>query len=112
MTTQVKDAAATLLMVWNTLQAKLANAVRPDELLMTPDEVAAYTGVSVQALAMLRYRDKGPKCLHPTPRVVRYRKGDVDAWMDAGQAEVVSPDDERLKDTAHVTYVTERAAKG
>ncbi len=51
MTAQVKDVAASLLVVWNTLQAKLSTAVNPDDLLMTPEEVAAYTGMSVQALA-------------------------------------------------------------
>ena len=111
MTAHVKDAAASLLMVWNTLQAKLQTAVKPDELLMSPEEVSAYTGVSVQALAMLRYRHKGPKCLRPSQRVVRYRKRDVDAWIDAGEIDVVTADDERLQDTAHVTIVPD-GAKG
>ena len=86
MTAQVKDVAASLLVVWNTLQAKLQTAVNPDDLLMTPEEVSAYTGVSVQALAMLRYRGKGPKCLRPSQRVIRYRKHDVDTWVN-GQEE-------------------------
>lgn len=103
MTAHVKDAAATLLMVWNTLQAKLASAVRPDELLMTPDEVAAYTGLTVQALAMMRHRGKGPSYSRPSSRMTMYRKGDVDRWIAAGHVDVVSPDDARLKDTAHVT---------
>ena len=111
MTTQMEAAAASLLVVWNTLQAKLSTAVNPDELLMTPEEVSAYTGVSVQALAMLRYRGKGPKCLRPSQRVVRYRKRDVDAWIDAGEIDVVTADDERLQDTAHVTIVPD-GAKG
>lgn len=82
MAAQVKDVAASLLVVWNTLQAKLQTAVNPDDLLMTPEEVSAYTGVSVQALAMLRYRGKGPKCLRPSQRVIRYRKHDVDTWVN------------------------------
>ncbi len=52
MAAQVKDVAASLLVVWNTLKAKLSTAVNPGDLLMTPEEVAAYTGMSVQALAM------------------------------------------------------------
>lgn len=103
MTAHVKDAAATLIMVWNTLQAKLASAVRPDELLMTPDEVAAYTGLTVQALAMMRHRGKGPSYSRPSSRMTMYRKGDVDRWIAAGQVDVVSPDDARLKNTARVT---------
>ena len=82
MAAQVKAVASSLLVVWNTLQAKLSTAVNPDELLMTPEEVSAYTGVSVQALAMLRYRGKGPKCLSPSQRVIRYRKHDVDTWVN------------------------------
>ena len=60
MTTQMEAAAASLLVVWNTLQAKLSTAVNPDDLLMTPEEVAAYTGMSVQALAMMRTVGKAP----------------------------------------------------
>ena len=60
MTTQMEAAAASLLVVWNTLQAKLSTAVNPDDLLMTPEEVAAYTGLSVPALAMMRHRRQGP----------------------------------------------------
>lgn len=86
MTTQMEAAAASLLVVWNTLQAKLSTAVNPDDLLMTPEEVAAYTGMSVQALAMLRYRGKGPKCLRPSQRVIRYRKHDVDTWVNGQEA--------------------------
>ena len=67
MAAQVKDVAASLLVVWNTLQAKLSTAVNPDELLM-------------------RYRGKGPKCLRPSQRVIRYRKHDVDTWVN-GQEE-------------------------
>lgn len=97
MTVQVKDVAASLLVVWNTLQAKLSTAVNPDDLLMTPEEVAAYTGMSVQALAMMRHRRQGPSFTRPTPRTMLYRKRDVDAWVNEGRVEIVRADDERLK---------------
>lgn len=105
MTAQMEAAAASLLVVWNTLQAKLQTAVNPDDLLMTPEEVAAYTGLSVQALAMMRHRKQGPSFSHPTSRTTLYRKGDVDAWVMEGHVEIVRADDERLKDTERVTFV-------
>ncbi|MCH4859369.1 helix-turn-helix domain-containing protein [Bifidobacterium pseudolongum] len=112
MTTQVKDVAASLLVVWNTLQAKLSTAVNPDDLLMTPEEVAAYTGLSVPALAMMRHRRQGPSFTRPTPRTMLYRKRDVDAWVNEGRVEIVRADDERLKDTEHVTVVPAQETKG
>lgn len=112
MTTQVKDAAASLLVVWNTLQAKLSTAVNPDDLLMTPEEVAAYTGLSVPALAMMRHRRQGPSFTRPTPRTMLYRKGDIDDWVNEGRVEIVRADDERLKDTEHVTVVPAQETKG
>lgn len=112
MTAHVKDVAASLLVVWNTLQAKLQTAVNPDDLLMTPEEVAAYTGLSVQALAMMRHRKQGPSFTRPTPRTMLYRKRDVDAWISEGRVEIVGADDERLKDTEHVTVVPAQETKG
>ena len=112
MTAQVKDVAASLLVVWNTLQAKLQTAVNPDDLLMTPEEVAAYTGLSVPALAMMRHRRQGPSFTRPTPRTMLYRKRDVDDWVNEGRVEIVRPDDERLKDTEHVTVVPAQETKG
>ena len=111
MTAQVKDAASSLLVVWNTLQAKLSTAVNPDDLLMTPEEVAAYTGLSVPALAMMRHRRQGPSFTRPTPRTMLYRKRDIDDWVNEGRVEIVSPDDERLKDTEHVTLVPAQETK-
>ena len=112
MTTQMEAAAASLLVVWNTLQAKLQTAVNPDDLLMTPEEVAAYTGLSVPALAMMRHRKQGPSFSHPTSRTTLYRKGDVDAWVREGHVEVVKPDDERLQDKEHVTFVPAEETEG
>ena len=75
---------------------------------MTPEEVAAYTGMSVQALAMMRHRRQGPSFTRPTPRTMLYRKRDVDAWVMEGHVEIVRPDDERLKDTEHVVYAPDK----
>lgn len=108
MTAQMEAAAASLLVVRNTLQAKLSTAVNPDDLLMTPEEVAAYTGMSVQALAMMRHRRQGPSFTRPTPRTMLYRKRDVDAWISEGRVEIVRPDDERLNNPEHVVCTPDR----
>lgn len=108
MTTQMEAAAASLLVVWNTLQAKLSTAVNPDDLLMTPEEVAAYTGMSVQALAMMRHRRQGPSYTRPTSRTMLYRKRDVDAWVDEGRVRIVRHDDERIQDSHIVVDMREK----
>lgn len=98
MTAHLKDTAASLLMVWNTLQAKLSSAVNPDELLMNPEEVSAYTSISVPALAMMRHRGNGPDFTRPTPRTILYRKGDVDAWVKAGSSQGIEMGEKRCTD--------------
>jgi predicted DNA-binding transcriptional regulator AlpA len=45
-------------------------------------EVAEYLGVTVQALASMRYLSKGPDYVK-LGRNVRYRWSDVDAWIAA-----------------------------
>jgi len=54
-----------------------------DDTLMTPDDLAAYLGRSVAALAQLRYRGTGPTYIHAAGRI-RYRFGDVRKWLDSG----------------------------
>ena len=41
------------------------------------------TGLSVAALAQLRYKGTGPKFYKPTVRSVRYRRSEVIAWVEA-----------------------------
>jgi hypothetical protein len=51
--------------------------------LLTPAEVASLMpGMTVAALAQLRYRGGGPAYLKPTPRRVYYRDHDVRAWLE------------------------------
>lgn len=80
MTQRMENSAASPT-TWQTLQHRLAAAVNPGELLMSPEEAAAYTGISVPALAMMRHRKTGARYMNPTPRIVRYRKRDIDAWL-------------------------------
>jgi excisionase family DNA binding protein len=47
-----------------------------------PDDVSAYTKVPVQTLYRWRVEGKGPRA-SKLGRHLRYRKSDVDAWVDA-----------------------------
>ncbi|HEX4058123.1 MAG TPA: hypothetical protein VHX87_07390 [Galbitalea sp.] len=48
-----------------------------------PSAVAEMTGLSVAALAQLRYQGKGPRFYKPTARTVLYRPSEVVAWVEA-----------------------------
>jgi hypothetical protein len=49
---------------------------------LTPEQVSAMIGVSVQTLASWRHTGKrGPAWSRPLPRVVRYRRADVEHWL-------------------------------
>jgi predicted DNA-binding transcriptional regulator AlpA len=51
--------------------------------LMTPDEVADYLQRPVTMLAQWRWRNVGPRYLKLAGGHVRYRRADVEAWLDA-----------------------------
>ncbi|WP_225733308.1 helix-turn-helix transcriptional regulator [Pseudoclavibacter sp. CFCC 14310] len=53
--------------------------------LLKPSEASEYTRLSVANLAQMRYLGKGPKYLKPTPRVVLYRRADLDAWLEGSE---------------------------
>ncbi|MCH4209868.1 helix-turn-helix transcriptional regulator [Bifidobacterium sp.] len=65
------------------LQSKIAASSDPNNIRLTIPEAAAYIPMQPGQLAQLRYTGTGPKFLKPTARTVLYRKGDVDAWLDA-----------------------------
>jgi hypothetical protein len=50
---------------------------------IAPVEVGEATGLSVGALAQLRYTGKGPRFYKPTPRTVLYKRSEVIAWVEA-----------------------------
>ena len=56
--------------------------------LMTPREAAAYTRLTREALAQLRFRGRGPRFLKPTPRVVLYRRSALDTFLQASEREI------------------------
>lgn len=51
--------------------------------LLTAVEVADVLGVSTQTLAYWRSRREGPRSFKMGPRSVRYRRSDLDAWLQA-----------------------------
>jgi excisionase family DNA binding protein len=68
----------------------MATAAVKDDVIMTPIEAAKYLGVEVQTLAAWRSRKS---CNIPYFRLgtlIRYRKSDVDAFLDSQKVEVAS----------------------
>ena len=49
--------------------------------LLTVEDVAAITGLSVETLAQWRSQRKGIPFLKLSRNVVRYRQGDLDQWL-------------------------------
>jgi len=47
-----------------------------------PGAVEEMTGLSIAALAQLRYQGKGPRFYKPTPRTVLYKRSEVIAWVE------------------------------
>lgn len=52
-----------------------------EERLLTPAQLAEHLGVSVATIYQWRYRSEGPPGFKVGGRV-RYRRSDVDAWLD------------------------------
>lgn len=57
------------------------------EQLLTPDEVADRLRISVGTLANWRVSGSGPLYIEVTPRCIRYRMADVQAFEDSKQKE-------------------------
>ena len=49
--------------------------------LLTPEDVAAMTGLSVETLAQWRSQKRGPPYLKISRNCVRYRQSDLDGWV-------------------------------
>lgn len=46
-------------------------------------EVGEMTGLTIQALAQLRFTGKGPRFYKPTARTVLYKRSEVIEWIEA-----------------------------
>ena len=58
--------------------------VRPNtaQLLLTPEDVARVTGLSVETLAQWRSQRRGIPFVKLSRNCVRYLQGDLDAWIE------------------------------
>jgi hypothetical protein len=65
-------------------------AGNPDDLLTT-EEVAAWLHVSMQWLEIGRHHGYGPPYVRISPRMIRYRRGDVLTWL-AGRTHTSTAD--------------------
>lgn len=54
----------------------------PSEI-MDRDEAAEYIGVTRDTLAQMASRNRGPRYSKISNRIVRYRRSDIDAWIEA-----------------------------
>jgi predicted DNA-binding transcriptional regulator AlpA len=52
---------------------------------LTPDQAAAYCGLTTRGLEDMRTRKTGPVAHKVSGRIVRYRRADLDAWMESGR---------------------------
>jgi predicted DNA-binding transcriptional regulator AlpA len=60
---------------------KMPAAPEPSARLLTAEDVAGITGLSVETLAQWRSQRRGIPFLKLSRNVVRYRQGDLDAWL-------------------------------
>ena len=50
---------------------------------LTPRQAARYLGISEGALRMWRSEGKGPRHFRAGEKLVRYRRVDLDSWIEA-----------------------------
>jgi excisionase family DNA binding protein len=50
---------------------------------LTSQQAARYLGISEAALRLWRSEDKGPRYFKAGEKLVRYRRADLDAWIEA-----------------------------
>lgn len=58
--------------------------------LMTEVETADYLGLTTRTLQAWRVKGGGPPFLRVSPRVIRYRRVEIDAWLEARRARSTS----------------------
>jgi predicted site-specific integrase-resolvase len=62
-----------------------------EDLLMTPTQVKDWLGVSPATLRRWRVQGIGPAYIQPSPRVIRYRRSAVLAWLEEQEKSSPSP---------------------
>jgi excisionase family DNA binding protein len=63
-------------------------AMNVEERLLSPSDVARLLDVPVATLYAWRYRSSGPRAVR-VGRHLRYRRADVESWLDAGGSETI-----------------------
>jgi excisionase family DNA binding protein len=58
-----------------------ASAIGDDDELLTAKEVARMLAVSLATFKRLRKAGEGPPSIRVGERAIRYRRGDVEAWL-------------------------------
>jgi excisionase family DNA binding protein len=74
--------------------------VTDDGDMLTPPEAAERIGVAVSTLALWRTQKKGPPYHKAGDRLVRYRRVELDAWLESGRVNAVKSDCPFLDDDA------------
>ena len=54
---------------------------------LTPKQAAKYVGISEAALRLWRADGKGPRYFRAGEKLVRYRKADLDQWIESRLSE-------------------------
>lgn len=76
---------------YSRLMERIKASTDPDMVTMTPDDAAVYIPMEKGQLAQLRYTGHGPLFMKPSPRVVIYRKKDIDAWLASSVRQSTAP---------------------
>ena len=79
--------------------ATISRVHRAEASWLTPSEAAEYLGLATQSLAYMRHVGKGPVWARPSPRVVRYRRADLESWLSS--ATVRSTSEAAARDRNH-----------
>jgi predicted DNA-binding transcriptional regulator AlpA len=58
---------------------------------LTPRQAAKYVGVSEAALRLWRTRGEGPRHFRAGEKLIRYRRADLDSWIESRLSERISP---------------------
>jgi excisionase family DNA binding protein len=61
--------------------------VTEQENTLTPQHAAKYLGISEAALRLWRSRGEGPRHFKAGEKLIRYRKTDLDSWIESRLSE-------------------------
>lgn len=70
------------------------NGRAPQGAMMTPKDAARYLSLEVSTLKARRRSGTGPKFYRYSSRCVRYRRQDLDAWIELQAADQEASEDE------------------